>query len=361
MMAKERISNQQLSVMVMSFVLGSSVVFSPAGIGPSALVAFVLGFMEGALVACLFIWLALLHPGQTYVEIAESVFGRFLGTLFSALYLWFLFQLGGLVLQNFADFFEISLMPSSPLLLFLLSLGLACAYAAFGGIEVIARATVILLFLTVAVFIVTGLLSFNIADTRNLFPLLDVPLVKLAKSSHGIAMFPFAETVAFLMVFPSAKDRRALLPSTLKGLALGGLILLLAMARNIAVLGPAYDNMTFPALAAATLIEVGDIFSRLEITVAINFLSMGFVYVSLVLYGAAKGLGQLLRLKSYQPLVLPLALLMVLLGQTGFRHGFAEIVAFATDTWPIYAPIFTIAIPLVTLVLALLRRKRGNA
>lgn len=358
-MSKERISKQQLTVLVLSFVLGSSIVLTPAVIGPSALIAFVLGFVEGAVIASLFIWLSLLHPGKTYVEIAERVFGRYIGLIFSVLYLWFLFQLGALVLQLFSHFFHHSFMPTSPVTLFIIPLALACAYAAFGGIEVIARTTVILLYTTVALFIVQGLFSLNIVDSRNLLPLYDVSLLELAKSSHTIAMFPFAEVIAFLMVFPSVKDQKAILPSTLKGMGLGGLLLLAAMVRNITVLGPAYDNMTFASLAAARLIDVGNIFTRLEIIVAVNFLAMGFVYVAVVVYGVSKGLGQLLKLKTYQPLALPLALLMAILGETGFRHGFAENLPFAADTWPIYAPLFTIVIPVITLALALLRRRKG--
>ena len=287
MQAREVISKEQLVVVIMSFVLGSSIVINPADIGPSALVAFVFGFLEGALVACLFVWLALLHPGKSYVEIAERVFGRYLGIVFSVLYLWFLLQLGGLALQLFAHFFKISFMLASPLSLFIVTLGLVCAYAAFAGIEVIARTTVILLIVTVVLFLVTGLFSLNITDSRNFLPLFDVSLVDLAKSSHGIAMLPFAEVVAFLMIFPAVKDKRALLPSTLKGLALGGLILILTMARNIAVLGLAYDNVSFHSLAAARLIDVGGIYSRLEIIVAVSFLSMGFVYVSVIEIGRA--------------------------------------------------------------------------
>ncbi|MGE5379513.1 MAG: hypothetical protein ACM3NT_00435, partial [Methylocystaceae bacterium] len=72
-------------------------------------------------------------------------------------------------------------------------------------------------------------------------------------------------------------------------------------------------------------------------------------------YGAALGLAQVFNLHSYRPLILPLGILMVILGLTNVRNAI-EMSEFAFKAYSIYAAPFQIGIPLLTLVIAKLRK-----
>lgn len=128
-------------------------------------------------------------------------------------------------------------------------------------------------------------------------------------------------------------------------------------ARNAAVLGPMAEITTYPSFLAAQAIDVLDVFTRVEVLVAINFITMGFLKISILLYGTVLGLAQVFNLKSYRPIIFPVGILMVILALTNVGNTI-EMFDFAQKAYPIYAVPFQIGIPLMTLVVATLRKLR---
>ena len=146
-----------------------------------------------------------------------------------------------------------------------------------------------------------------------------------------------------------------MLGATCKAILIAGSLLTLVTVRNIAVLGDQIDNVIFPGYSALRQINLYEVFTRLEILAGVNFISMGFIKTAVLLYGTALGTAQLLGLRAYKPLVPSLAALMILLAVTGY-DSMADSLLFARKTWPIYAPFFQLGLPLLTWLLALLRR-----
>jgi len=54
---------------------------------------------------------------------------------------------------------------------------------------------------------------------------------------------------------------------------------------------------------AVQVIDIGDILTRVEVFVAINFITMGFIKVSVLFYGTVLGLAQVFNLSSYRPII----------------------------------------------------------
>jgi spore germination protein KB len=192
-------------------------------------------------------------------------------------------------------------------------------------------------------------------DLNNLMPILDVPIGQLLYAAHGAASFPFAETVAFSMVLAFVnKPEKGPLAVT-KGLLLAGFLFVITSARNTAVLGPMADITNYPTFLIVQTIDLGEVLTNLEALVAINLITMGFIKTSVVLYGTVLGLAQVFNLHSYRPLILPVGILMVILALTNVGSTI-EMFDFARKIYPIYTVPFQVGIPLITLVVAKLRR-----
>jgi spore germination protein KB len=260
-----------------------------------------------------------------------------------------------MVLNNYIRFFKSEIYPNTPKAVGLLLLMLVCASTVGRGIEVLARCSLILVPLTILIVFSDTLLLIPHIDLNNLMPILDLPIGKLLLASQSAASFPFAETVAFLMVLAFV-DKPEKGPSAVtSGLLIAGFILILVTARNAAVLGQMTIAANYPSYLAAQVIDVGDILTRLEVLVAINLVTMGFIKISVLFYGTVLGLAQIFNLRSYHPIILPVGILMVILAITNVGNTM-EMFEFASKGYPIYAVPFQIGIPLITLVVAKLRK-----
>ncbi len=102
------------------------------------------------------------------------------------------------------------------------------------------------------------------------------------------------------------------------------------------------------------LLDVADLFSRFEILAGINFVTMGFLKISVLLCVLAVGLAQVLGLQSYRPLVFPLAALIVLLSLM-YTESTVDMAAFTQSVYPLWVLPFEFLLPLITLITAAAR------
>jgi len=261
-----KISSFQLSVLIIGFVFGASVIIAPGqGAEHDAWIAIALGLMEGLIIAGIFTALARHFKGKTLVEINSLVYGKILGNFISILFIWYLFHLGALVLNNYSRFLKLELYPATPKILTLILIMLVCASSVRRGIEVLARCSLILVTLTVFVVIFDTLLVAPHMYLHNLLPVLEVPIGKLLWNSHATATFPFGDAVAFLMVLAFVNKPEKSRSAVFKGIVIAGLVLIIVAVRNAAVLGQMAAIYTYPSYITARVIDVGDVLTRVEV------------------------------------------------------------------------------------------------
>ncbi|HHZ19520.1 MAG TPA: endospore germination permease [Firmicutes bacterium] len=355
-LAQGRISNIQLVLLLTGFLLGTSILILPGGdIHPDTWLAFLLGCGQGLILAFIYLALARRFPGQTFVKIAEAVWGRYIGKIVSLAFLWYVFHAGALTTTNFLDFIKVSILPSTPAMLLVLMLVGVCAAAVWSGLEVITRCSEVLVPLTILFTLFLALMLIPDFKAANLQPVLQTPLPELLKTSVRVATFPFGETVIFLMILPFLNKQNKSLSSVVIAFALTVFILITGMLRTLGVLGNVAPLYVYPLYQATRSIDLGHTLTRLEILTSINFLTMGFIKASVQLFAFVVGLSQFLGLKSDRTLVVPAWLLMSLLGLYNLP-GVAETIAFTHTVYPFYALPFEVFIPLATLVVAWLRK-----
>lgn len=356
MLHTERISSSQLTALLMGFMIGSSVLFPPGqGAGNMGWLALLGGIPEGILIALIYVWLTRRFPRKTMIEIADVVYGPRLGKLVSAAFIGYLFYLATLVSTNFFDFIKLAILVETPSSVIVLFGALVVSYCVANGIEVLGRVSQGMVILAVSSMGLITALLINQIKPGNYLPILLQHIGKLAWTAHGVATFPFGETVAFAMILPFLNRPKEGLRSVLSAIIATGCIMAVVLLRNIGVLGNMMGLFTYPGYYVAQLISVGEVFTRLEILIAINFVMMGFLKIAVLHYGVSLGIAQLLRLPSLKPLVLPLGILISSVALINFSDV-TENIKFAGDAYPLFALPFQVGIPLLTLVIAVLRK-----
>jgi len=342
MLEKGRISGSQLIALIAVFVIGTSVILTPArDAKQSAWLAVMAGMIIGLFFNIIYAVLAMRFPGKVPMEYNDIIFGKYLGKLISVSQLWFIFHLGSLVLRNVAEFFNTSIMPETPMIVFAVLMIMVCASAARNGIEVIARCSTFILFITYITFFNDFLWAVKDIKISNYLPLIDMGLRKFLTVSYATASFPFAETVAFLMIFPFINKNKEIPTSTVKGILLAGLFLTLEVIRNIGVLGNSSVIFTYPTFEAVRLIDVAKIVTRMEVIVSNVFILIAFIKCSILLYGTVLGTAHLLKMRMD-------------------FNNVTENIEFATKIYPVYSLPFELLIPLISLVVAKVRRLPGD-
>jgi spore germination protein KB len=353
---KGKISGSQLVYLIVGYIIGSSVILPPGGAAKQdAWLAIVIGAVEGGIFALIFTTLARRFPGESIVEILETVFGPYLGKLIAVSFLWYSFHLGSIVIRDFTDFFTTAIMPETPSIVFAALLVLVSAFAVFNGLEVITRCSLVLVPLTVFFLVITFLLQVNQLDFNNFLPLFETPIWQLLKISNTVAAFPFGETVTFLMVLPFLNQTNEGRSKTIIGILWAALFIMLASWRSIGALGATGYIFSYPAFEAVKLINLPFVSMRLEIIIVINFLMMGFLKITALHYSTVLGLGQIFKLRSIRPLIVPIGILMVIFSIINYS-GFLENVEFTYQVYHIYALPFQLGMPLLTLIVAAIRK-----
>ena len=110
------------------------------------------------------------------------------------------------------------------------------------------------------------------------------------------------------------------------------------------------------------MINIGQVLTRLELIPLLNFLTMGFIKIMLCLYTLAVGTTQLLNLRTYQPLVFPLGILIIILARQIYPSISLHL-QYIKDAQPYFGFFFCLILPLLTLGMSFLRggSQRGMA
>jgi len=349
-----KISSIQLSLIMIGFIFGSSAIINPAtGAYQDAWLAFIIGWFGSYLLVGIYVFLSLLHPCKTIVDILKDCFGKFFGSLFAFGYIFYFIHLAALVLRNFGEYMNTVNYPETPLIFLLIALSIVTAFAVKNGLEVFTRVNEMLMPFVIIFVTILFLIFMNIYELKNLLPFLERGFTPVLQSGFAVLTFPFGETVIFLMIFPALNKRENLLKTAFIATTAGGLILLNITLRDLMALGPVLINkIIFPPHTTTGLLPhfVIDPF------IAANLLINGGFKIIICLYAASLGITQLFGLDDYKPFVFPITAIAVSLSYWVY-DSLPEMTRWAAEIYPYYAIPFQILIPLLSLLISIIKKK----
>ena len=358
------ISNTQLMLLILSFmefmVMSINFVYSVSG--TDTWISVLTAYPIAILIAIGYMAIARSYPGQNLIQLNDKALGPYIGKFFSVLYLWFFFEYMIHYAYYFNSFWITYIMSETPRVAFVIMLMFICAIAVRSGIEVIARCSSIFAIIVVIVVVSSAVLLAKDMRMDHFFPILEMPTKNFIQSIHIILTISFCDIVAFLMIFPYTKENKKIRKPALIAISLSTVVLLFTVLGTTTVLGARMMTSTSAAFAVTREIDIANVLTRLDVLVAITLLITVFVKISVFYYVTALGLAQLLKLKSYKPLVVPIGILATAISANLYPSDMEQVYC-AQDIWPFNASLFEFVLPAITLIVIgirrLINRKKG--
>ncbi|MFC5407027.1 GerAB/ArcD/ProY family transporter [Cohnella soli] len=357
----EQISERSFVATMFMFLVGSSLTIPLAAVAAKdAWISILLGMACSLCFALVYTRLCRRFPGQSLVQIAETVLGSWAGRLIGVLYAIYSLHLGALVLRIFIDFISAVALPRTPIVIIAVMMMSVVLWAAFAGIEVIGRCAMIILALVLSEVAASVLMMSKDFQYANLFPILDRGWSPIIEGGVEVTAFPFGETVLFAMIIPQLNRVGKSTRTVMLTLGFGALLLLIVNVRNLLILGDLSTRMIFASYTTYQYISISDFLDRVEPLSMFTLVLGGFIKICVCLYVASRSLADLIRPVRYRPLLIPLALLMIELSGIVYKAG-TESVQFALWVWPWYSLPFQLLIPAALLAVAIFAGKKGTA
>lgn len=321
-MEKEIITTKQAIAMLFTFIIGTSLIHD---IQTKADQDFWIAYLFVIIVVLFFFFvysrILTLFPQKNLLDINTILFGKIAGSIIYSLFVLYAFSLGAFVTRHIAEYFQIIHLPETPQYAFAICVILVSIYIVKNGIETLGRWCLFSMPIIIFIFLLTIVFSFNIFHPENLKPVFQSNIFLIAENAHNTFILPFGECVVFLLLFDSLQDSKKTLKVFYIGMAIGTTMILLALFRNIMILGVENNMLLFsPSIGAVSVIQLGTLIDRIEVIVSIIFIICGLAKVTFCLMGACKGTAKLLNLDTDRPLVAPLGLLMLMLNFNVFEN-----------------------------------------
>lgn len=352
-----KISNIQLSMLIMGLIFGSTAIINPAsGAEQDAWLAFLMAWVGGFFLIGAYVLIARLNPSKTLVEILKEQFGKVVGSVIALMYIWYFIHLSALVLRNFGEYVVSTNYTETPIIFVMVCFVLVVVYSVRNGLEIIARPPELFMPIVIFLAILISMSLIGRFEWNNFLPFLERGFKPVLQSTFSVLTFPFGETVVFLMIFPALNQKEKMFRTAFFSVALIGAVIFIIVIRDLLVLGPEMimpGRITFPPAVSTELISEN---LQLETIISINFLIGGSIKISVCLYAAILGITQLFNLDDYKPLVLPVAAFVVALAIWVYDNMF-EMLSWAAEVWPYYSIPFQFGIPFLLLLISFIKKK----
>ncbi|MBZ9606819.1 endospore germination permease [Clostridium estertheticum] len=360
-MKNEVISERQATILIILFIIGTTFLNGSGGAAKQdAWIAIIIAILWSIILLLMFSKILSLYPGKDLFDILQIVMGKFIGKTISILMIWFAFHDGSLVLRSLSEFTNISALPDTPVVVPMIFFTILLIWSLKEGIEVLGRWSEFFIWVVILIFFTVSIFSISQMNISKLKPILSSGSAPLLRGAFSSFTYPFGETVIFTMVFSNISKVKNYKKTFMVGLLVGGGLIFLVTLRNILVLGnETLSRLYFPSPMVISLIRLGNLLERLEMTVAIEFLVCVFVKVIICLFAVCNGISKVFGFDDYKFIATPIALLM-------FNFSFfvyestMEMLSWTLNIWPYYSFVFEVIIPLVIFIVVEIRSRRAK-
>lgn len=355
------ISNTQLIFLILGFmefmVMSINFVYSISG--TDTWITVLAAYAVTILVVIGYTAIAKKYPGKNLVEINDAVFGPYLGKVFSVFYIWFFFEYMIHIAYYFNSFWITYIMTETPRVVFIIMLILVCGAAVRSGIEVIARCSALFAVMVPIMALLASALMLKDMDLFHFLPILEISPKDFIQSVHIILTIQFCDIVALLMILPYAEDNKKIRKPMLIAVSVSAALLLFVAFLSTAVLGVRMNDSTSVTFAITREIDAAKVLTRLDVLIAITLLITVFVKISVFYYATVLGMAQILKLRSYKPLIVPIGIITIAIAANLYPSDMEQVYC-AQYIWPFNASLFEFILPAVTLVVIGIRSFAEN-
>ncbi|KGP91294.1 hypothetical protein N780_07990 [Pontibacillus chungwhensis BH030062] len=361
MNGKEEINVRQFMVFLFLFVIGTSILLSPATLAniarESAWISVVSALIIGTAFILFFLLISIWHPEQNIVDLNRLLFGKWVGTVFSLLFILFALVSSATVLWTIGHFMVVQVLHETPQAFIHILFMFVVIYGTYLGIETVARAGELFFPYVAVLLLIILVFSIPSIDLNYIKPYFETGIQEIFKGAWfdlSVSTFPL---IVLFMVYPKlVQDKKKVVKKVTLAYILGMLTILAATFITTSVLGVAYiSHHLYPTYVLAKTLNIEGLIQRVEVIIAVSWILTIFFKLSLYFYAAVTALSQVLKVKSYRSLTFPLGIFVIALSLIVYPSSI-----YATEwnetTWIYYSATFGVLYPLLIGVATFIRK-----
>jgi len=305
----------------------------------------------GLLILWLMCSLGSLYPDMTFIEVIMKVFGKWIGWAVAASFILLCLEVSSHMPWYISSFVTSQAMPETPSYVIDAVFLTAVVIGVLYGIEAIARASEIFTYFVSFLFIVAMVLVLPSAKIENIFPIFEKGIAGSIKGSFILTNYSTLPLIVIMMIYPvNTSDLPAARKSIFKGYLWTGFLIFIAILMCILVLGAEISaGSNYPTYLLAKEINVDVVFTRFEFVIAAKWITTNYIICTLFFYTAVIGLSQLLGLKDYRKIVLPLGLIVLVMSEVVYPNITYER-NWLNLVWPPYIITYALVLPVMLLL-----------
>ncbi|WP_044640963.1 GerAB/ArcD/ProY family transporter [Risungbinella massiliensis] len=358
-----KINKFELFFLIVIYEIGSAILLDIGkGAKQDAWIAVLIATLIGLLPIFLYLSIYKRFPQQSLIGILRNVMGSKLGSIISFLYIIYFLYLCSRVLRDFGELLIIASYEKSPLAVIHTPMVLVVLYVAAKGFHILARLSVLIFYSLLIPFVVITLLELSEVDISNLQPVLPDGWMPIFHNVFPTMItFPFGEMIAFMMLFRYSLANIKVYKPSILGVLVAGVILSISSFFNAAILGgEAVERMSFPVLAAVSVINIGEFVQHLDAIVVIVMVLTGFMKIAIFFFAAFYATNELFSITKPNQTLFPLGFIVWFLSFT-IASNYTDHIAEGLNIVPLYLHVpFQFIIPLVISLLMVFPLKNNK-
>ncbi|TBL81247.1 GerAB/ArcD/ProY family transporter [Paenibacillus thalictri] len=352
-----KINSHTFTILVAFFMIGTSILITPAGLAvdarQDAWLACLTGLLVNLLLVLLYAALGKRFGELSVIGFCERAFGKWLGKAAGLVLTLFYYLLASLMVGDLGFFLTSQIVPETPIEMLQILFVLTISAAVYYGVKIYGRAAEIFFPIMLVLFLLLIVPLLHRFHFNNVMPLMENGIKPVLKGAYSF--FGLQEMGVLLMLYPFVGEGKG--RAMIVGTVIGGIVLAITTFSSIAVLGASLTaNQLFPAYTLAKNINIGNFIQRLEGNMMLIWVLTIFMKVVITFHASLLGMVQVFNLKSEKPYVAPLALGMVSLSLICYPDTLFS-TRFLARNWTALASFFMIFLPLLLLAVSVLRHK----
>ncbi|MDF2721646.1 MAG: hypothetical protein K0Q59_1321 [Paenibacillus sp.] len=363
-MPQVRISTFQAVVLLVHTVTPTAMLVIPAiaigAAGQDAWMTTLVAWACGIVFVLLYSHMNKSNPGTPFLSYVEKRLGRAVGVIVGLLLAQYYFSTLTTIVRELIEFATDAVLLKTPLIVVGIVTVAVAIYIVSQGIEVIARAGVIVLGLSAFLFALHIVLLMHQMHIQYLFPIGEAPIQRIASGSLSSIGW-FSECSLLFLIAPMLVNPSAARKVGLWGVSLSAAFLLNTVLVSILVFGPTLPGMmTYPTSSVAETIQYAFV-ERLDMLFIFSWISAVYMKVGVFFYGTMHCFNHVFRIQNRKPFIVVIGIFALLTAMQGWKST-SDLSEYQHTTLPPYLLSMNVALPfLLWLCLSVAKRTKRKA
>lgn len=259
------------------------------------------------------------NPGLSFPAWMSKRFGKTIGLVAGLILTQYYVSISCVILQEFTNILSDQILIITPDIMLMTLILIVASFAAYSGIEVIARVNGVVTTITIITYTTSFFMFTGLVDLNQLKPFLTNGITHMAYGGL-LPLGWLSESAIILVLVPFLKNSAKAGQYATWGTVLAGLHLTITVMLCIAVFGPQLPvQFRYPSFSMIEVLKVGNTLERIDILFVSFWLCTIYVKMSLFLFASYHCLTETLKIKPSKPILLALALLILMTSVTSFQ------------------------------------------